>query len=461
MCSTGAAAEQPVSIDRGWQGDEIVVSLTGSSVTRRCKGYTVKVSVFSQPAQFTVTLGEQVTATSILEQHKPGSPFVLRIQRPVAGSATEYDVDEPLQTGKVDAVDVADATETTIEIRGRDNIAALFDSYFIQEDSFTEATYYDLTAKQLQAVGFPEAEGWLLTGDEARRKAITNRGGGMKRSPRPVRTGSTTVEHLDYAWAWTPNVGGGASMAKTKVSVPSDPVGGSADAKAAVVETVTGGQPKQEIKTLKAIIGQQRYGWLKQQYKRIGLFLWCLPSGEFSLSTPNTTQKPMYLLRRSRDGRPEDNNILSGSMRNDTVTRYSHTLVYGRAGGGKDGRQRIRGEHVDQELIDSGLIKQISYDEHDIKTQKAADALARRYAADARRSARSLTYTVPGHSAASLLEPGKRVPFYVDRMVRVIDQKLGIDGLFYLGELEFTRTPESKTRITLYWPEDLVFAEES
>ena len=169
----------------------------------------------------------------------------------------------------------------------------------------------------------------------------------------------------------------------------------------------------------------------------------------------------IWLIQRLISGTPAETNILSGGLRNDTVQRFSHTLVYGRAGGGKDGRKQIVGQHIDQELADLGWICQISYEDRDIKTQKAADHLARRYAAEGRRASRTLQYTVPGHSAPSLIHPGKRFPFYVGCMVHVRDEKCGIDGNFYLGEVEFRRSPASTSVLTLYYPDDLVFAEEA
>jgi len=445
-----------MAIDAGWLDDEIVVSLTGKDVTARCIDYTVKCSVFQQPSACVLRLGEQFDLREFMTAHKAGDPFELRMQRFTGNEVPDLDV--PLQTGRIDAVDPTDSDETTIEIRGRDNIAALFDSYFMQEDSYTEATFYDLTAKQMKAVGF-EAADWLVTGETGRQKAITNAGGGMKRSSAPVRTDTTTVEHLDYAWVWTQLSGGGA--AKSNIcSVPNAPAGSDKDGKSALVETVSGGQAKQEIKTLKATIGTQRLGWLKEQYKRVGLFLWCIPNGQFLLSAPNAEQEPAFRIQRLLSGAAGTSNIIGGGPKNDTVQRYSHTRVYGRAGGGKGGRGRIVGEYIDQAMIDGGLIKQISYEETDIKTTKAADNLARRYAADARRSARSMQYTVPGHSAPSLVQPGKRFPFYVNTMVHVVDEKCGIDGVYYLGDVEFKRQPHTTTTLTLYWPEDLVFAEE-
>lgn len=444
-----------MALDRDWQRDEIVLRLTGQNVTRRCKDYTVKTSVFSQPCTFTVHLGEQVSAVDILSKHKPGDPFELRIQRLTLGETSLYDIDEPLQTGRLDAVDVPDTQETTIEIRGRDTIAALFDSYFKQEAAFTEATYYDLTVKQLEAVGFIPASDWLFTGEVGREKAITNKGGGVRLEPKPA----AEEDRVDEFLVWKPNSGGtGASMQRVTIPIPKATTP-SKDAQGVMVEAATGGQPEITLKTLKARVGQQRYAWLKEQYKRVGLFLWATPAGQFILSTPNSSQEPAFRLQRLRDGTPGDNNILSGGRRNDTVRRYSHTLVYGRAGGGADGRRRIVGEFVDEEMVEWGLIKQISYEEQDVKTQKAADTLARRYGLEARRSSRSLVYTVPGHTAPSLIQPGQSFPYYVNTMAHVVDQKYGIDGVYYVSEVEFRRQPQSTSVITLLWPEDLDFAE--
>ena len=450
-----------MTIDRAWLDDEVVITLTEQNETRRCKEYSVKVSVFQQPSAFQLTTGDSAsTAASIVEKHGPGDPFALRLQR--MGTGSDFDV--AIQTGRLDAADIPESDETVVELRGRDNMAALWDDFFVQEDSFTEATFYDLTAKQLKAVGF-DPDIWLLTGETARKKAITNANAGMVRSgSEPVRMGTTTVQEVDYMWAWKPSAGGGASMrAVPELSAPraDNP---STDAKEVEVSDVTGGQPKVEIKTLKALVGRRRYEWLKEQYKRVGLFLWTMPSGHFALSTPNTSTEPAFRLTRIVDGSPRENNILSGGLRNDTTSRFAHTLVFGRAGGGKDGRRRIVGRYTDTEMIDRyRLIKRIAYDESDVKTQKAADYLARRYAADARRQSRSLVYTVSGHSAISLDHPGQRRPFYVNSMVHVIDQKTGIDGDFYLGDIEFKRsmTEGTITRLTLYWPEDLVFAEEA
>lgn len=448
-----------MAIDRGWIDDEVVIVLGGEEVYR-CKSYTVKCSVFSQPAAFSLRLGEPTLAAELREKYSKGDAFQLRLQRPDTGGAPgQYELNVPLQTGAIDAVDIPETDETVVEIRGRDNMKSLYDSFFVQDDSVTEATFYDLTAAQLKAVGFDPPGDWLFTGETGRKKAVTNLGGTQRKSEQPERLGVTTVEHLDYAYVWTPS-SEGASMDFTKISAPSASVG-SVDATGVIVEDATGGQPKQQLNVLHAEVGQQRYAWLKSHYKKVGLFLWCIPDGRFALSRPNGTQEPAFRLQRRLNAYVGENNILSGGLRDDSVQRYSHTLVYGRAGGGKDGRRKIVGEYVDQELIDSGITKQISYKEPDCKTQKAADYLAMRYAADARRSSRSLTYTVAGHSSPSLIKPGARWPFWINCMVHVTDEKLGIDDDFYVGDVELRRDPKTTTRLTLYYPDDLIFAEEA
>src|SRR5512145_260088 len=217
-----------MAIDRGWLHDEVQIVLTEQSLTRRCKSYSVKTSVFQQPAAFSLRCGEPATAAEIIKRHLPGDPFELRLLR--AGDAPgSYDLDVPLQTGRLDAVDIPESEETVVEFRGRDNMAALFDSFFMQDDSVTEATYYDLVAKQLKAVGFEPDDEWLFTGDTGRKKAVTNAGGGMRRKPK-IRVGLTTVEHLDYAYQWTPNAHG-ADMQVVRISAPSSPTTGPYDAK--------------------------------------------------------------------------------------------------------------------------------------------------------------------------------------------------------------------------------------
>lgn len=465
-----------MTLDRGWLEDEVQIVLTEQSLSRRCKSYSVKTSVFQQPAAFSLRCGEPATAAEIVKRHQPGDPFELRLLR-AGDSPGTYDLNVPLQTGRLDAVDIPESEETVVEFRGRDNMAALFDSYFMQDDSVTEATYYDLVAKQLLAVGFEPDTDWLFTGDTGRKKAVTNAGGGMRRAkveeePQyvvellelnlnlnrvqgfvPMESSVESRRLATHKWIMNDSTGKGA------VSAPKAPP--DVDAKNVEVETVTGGQPKRQLNVIKAEVGQQRYAWLKDKFQKVGLFLWCMPNGQFILSAPNADQEPAFRLQRKFRAAPGENNILSGGLRNDTVQRYSHTLVYGRKGGGKEKRERIVGEYVDEEMA-ARFVKQISYNEPDIKTQQAADNLARRYAADARREARSLTYTVAGHSAPSLIEPGKRFPFWVNLVAHVYDERLGIDGKFYVGEVEFRRDMSgTTTTLTLYWPEDLVFGEEA
>lgn len=182
-----------MTIDRAWLDDEVTITLTEQNETRRCKEYSVKCSVFQQPSAFTLTTGDSASlAADIVAKHGPGDPFALRIQR--VGTASDFDV--ALQTGRLDAADIPETDETVVEMRGRDNMAALWDDFFIQEDSFTEATFYDLTATQLKAVGF-DPDLWLLTGETARKKAITNANAGMVRSgSAPVRTGADPLRTM-------------------------------------------------------------------------------------------------------------------------------------------------------------------------------------------------------------------------------------------------------------------------
>src|SRR5512145_2580034 len=290
-----------MALDRGWLQDEVQIVLTEESLTRRCKSYSVKTSVFQQPAAFSLRCGEPATASEIIKRHLPGDPFELRLLR-AGDTPGSYDLDVPLQTGRLDAVDIPESEETVVEFRGRDNMAALFDSYFIQDDSVTEATYQDLVAQQLEAVGFDPDE-WLLTGETGRKKAVTNAGGGMRRKApeAEVLIGNVTSQTLSLnldqirgfvpmqstvesrrmaAHKWILNNTGSSGVAAPKAKAD-------IDAKTVEVEVVTGGQPKRQLNVLKAEVGQQRYAWLKEKLQKVGLFLWCAPNGQFLLSAPN------------------------------------------------------------------------------------------------------------------------------------------------------------------------------
>lgn len=369
------------------------------------ENYEIKMSILQQPAAFTLRLGWSKTAAEILSKYPPGTPFELRIgtrQNPVV-----------VQSGVTMSRAVPQANFTQIEIGGRDYLAALFDSFVEEEQSFTQATYYDLTRKVLDLVGLTEAKGhYLEKNNDNNRKLIS----GVTKAPRDA---SAIVEELETG-----------------------------------AQTGTG---KLIYNTIKAKVGTRYYDFLQKQYKLAGLFLWATGEGNFVLSRPNPNQDPAFRIFRSRDLSVDQTNVLDCHYRDDVTMRHARCLVYGRHGGRKAGRTKFSGEYVDQEMVDRGFNTVIVHYDADAKTQQEADYLARKIIAEERRAGWQLEYTVSGHRVIS---PANKIATWgPDLMCRVDDSELDIHDNFYIEAVTFRRSPATTTTVTLMRPEDLVFAD--
>jgi hypothetical protein len=320
-----------------------------------------------------------------------------------------------MQTGIVDAFSVGSSGPSEIELRGRDMIAPLFNSFFLADRAFDSVNYYDITAEAMKIAGMDPAN--LVTGPGARDSII----GGVK---------------------------------KAKARKPST------DAKSQIVQQTEGNKTRVVYNTIKADVGSNLYQWLKDQYKKSGLFLWSAPNGKLVLSAPNANVIPQFKITRKLSGQTStDVNIEAWDYGIDYSGMHSHVYVYGRAGGGKDGRRRIGAVAVDQRLLDAGLQSRISY-EDDVRTQKEAEYLAKRYAIEETRNGLTIEYTLSGHSAPSQVTPGVRLPWTIDEIVAVDDEWLGIKQNLYIGDVTYTRDAQgTRTTIKLYRPRDLVFAE--
>jgi prophage tail gpP-like protein len=411
-----------VAVDR-WTQDEIVLELKG--VGRKCLQYRAESSIFRQPSAFAARVGYAGALPGLLRDELFfGEPFKLRVLRRDPKDPSKSLFDWPLQTGRIDAVDVSSDGPSEIEFRGRDNIAALFDSYFLADRSFSETSYFAITQEAMRLAGVP-ADVKLLTGQEGWEKVVT----GYTKAP--------------------------------KVKVPPF------DAGTQVVEQVESGKTRIVYNTIKAEIGSSYFNWLKEQYKRAGLFLWAAPFGDLILSRPNGTQDPIARITRRMPGGSGPStraecNVLRWRFGNDFAELHARVRVFGRGGGGKGGRRRIEGLYEEPALLDLGMTKEITY-QADVRTQAEADILAAFYAAEERRKAYALEYTVAGHTTESLTNPGQWIPWTVNTVVEVTDELVFGPGPYYLvvGDLTFERTMGggTTTTIKLYRPNDLVFAE--
>jgi prophage tail gpP-like protein len=96
----------------------------------------------------------------------------------------------------------------------------------------------------------------------------------------------------------------------------------------------------------------------------------------------------------------------------------------------------------------------------EVKTAKQADFLARRKCAEAHRAGWELVYTVVGHTAPSLQQPGQLAVWAIYMVVEVLDDEYGIRGLFWIEGVELRRDGSGTiTTLTLMRPENLVFGD--
>jgi len=448
--------------DRGL--DRMVLRLGGQDVAF-IEGYEVKTSILQQPAAFSLTCGWDKTIGQLIDGHGPGEEFQLLIDSSASGlrggDSDDPDAPSPLrpiQTGWLDAIDVTcSAAGSKVTFRGRDKMAALFDNYVEDERTFSEKSFADLVRTALKAVGLETEAALLRTDNEANRKAIT----GGKTQLLPPRTVQTLV--------FGDNVS------------PSSPATGPL--------AQSGPTTKITYNTIKAQLGETWLNFLTRQLKLVGLFLWCTADGNFVLSEPNAKQAACttLLLERHRQHgglhgavavTRRDTNVLELRYKNDMAARHTRAVVHGRAGGGKSGRSKVRGEYIHTAVEEAtGIVRKIVIHDEDARTQAEAEYIARRHLAEERRAARTLSITVSGHTFADgapfgiwcvdsmvhvednqLIKYAPKLERGADGVYRIDDPKGRLTGDWYVESLTYSRNPHTTTTIELMDPTDLVFA---
>lgn len=385
-------------------GDDDVVRLRlGGQDVKIAKSYEVHMAVLQQPAAFTLRLGWGRTAAELLALAQPGTSFELMI----AGKV--------VQSGRVDARGVPSGPITEVEIKGRDFLAALFDGFVPEEQSFDDKTYFSLTRKVLDIVGLKDHQ--LESNNDNNRELIG-------RVQVPSASPSKLLEEIET----------GASAGPSKLVYQS----------------------------MKAKLGTRWLDFLERQYKLAGIFLWAAGDGRIILARPRGDQAASYRLfrRRGENGEPAIGNILSCRMEDNTAMRHGAAIVYGRYGSGAAGRKQARGEYLDPEMQLYGLDKPLTAYDEDVTNQAEAEFVARRLITEEHRSGWTLEYTVAGHTTASLVDPTQSVTWVPDTVVKVEDSELDISGNFYVESVTYRRAPDTTTVLTLMRPDDLVFAKD-
>ncbi len=433
--------------------DVVELALNGESILI-AKEYDISIAFLQVPNVFSIKIGSGNTALDLLKKFPPRTPFVLKINGIVQFMGTLDDVEKPQ----------GDATE--LYLVGRDALAQLVDDDIEHDRSFTNSTFEELTRAAFASAGY---EGISLVYDAmAHRKAVT---------------GTPIIEEkVEERTFKSKPVAGKDTGEKQVVLVSTGEAAGSPFAYdvlsvrqgTTVVETTQKKLVKKitGYKTEKPIewkAGSSHYQALNKELMRGGLFLRAGVDSEgegpnvFLLSQPAPVQTPLFGLVRAFSATADNVvNVVPGKMGNRTTGRHARYIVRGRTGGGKDGRKTVEAEFVDDEMEALGFTKRRVIIDENAKTTAQAQYLARKACADARRGARTLTYTVQGrHALPTLADPRRRALPTPDICVALVDDEHGMRGTFWVERVRFRASADGGTftDLVLMVPDDLVFGD--
>ena len=393
------------SVDLGDVRDEVRLILGGTELLT-CEAYEIDLSFFTQPAAFSVTVGDDGNAVEYAQAYPPRTLATLQVNGRTVSS------------GRLDGYEISyDAAGTSITLTGRDHLAEVHDAFVLQEKVFKNATFAELAQGALNAVGLERAT--------------------------LVYTNSTNRQRM---------AGGNIAALKEPRDVSKEKV-----------ESIGGGKV---FKTPQSKLGERWYEFLNRHLERVGLFFWAAAEVDsdgnptFVLSEPNTSQKACARIvhRRDRSGQGDAINVLRGSASNDTKSRYSEAIIYTRGGGKSFKRGKAKGRYVDSEMEAFGYRRPIVLKDADCANAKQAEFMAAKAIADGRRSGSRLEYTVSGHTAPRI--GGGRIVWTPDTIVDVDDDALGIKGAYWVDTVHFSRsTTETTTRLVLQSVDTLVYGD--
>jgi prophage tail gpP-like protein len=433
-------------VELGGERVRIVLGEVESYVIQR---YEIRQSFFTQPSTFSLRVGHGALAMHLLEVFHPGLAFALYIDLPDGRAVLQM-------SGRIDACGTeggAGATEVTL--RGRDWMQPLHDGMPAAERTFGRATFADLTESVIALAGVDEAT--LFFDDAANSAAV--QGIPKTEKSRETVTREFVIEDgkVERLALVSTGEAAGSPFAYDVLPATMDKIVQQADVTREVTKVVGYDVPN----PLKLSLGNSYLHFLQQEHNRTGLFLFAAADPRtYVLTRPNVLAAPTWRIVRRRG---MSWGIEGCSFNNDTAGRFSHYVVRGRGGGGTDStgavRKQIEGIHVDQEMVDYGLIKTWSKVDQIAKTSKQAEYLARRYAAERARAGWHLTYTLRGLSWPTIAG-GDLACWTRNTVVDVQDEELGIFGPHWLSDVAQSGGERTTSTISLHKPDHQVYGDE-
>jgi prophage tail gpP-like protein len=407
--------------------------------------YSVKTGVLAQPSNISFTLGGG----------RPGKdPLPVKELMRIAeqGKQFQYKIGPTLvQSGVIEDYDVSDSDNGTIvTFSGRDWIWPLVKNSIKHEVDFGQPTYFELTRKVLDICGLSARK--LFGDDNARRKSMSR---STKATAKPSRDLVETIP----------------------------------------TNTLTSSNAKVNLQRIVGKVGGTWFDFLKGEYKKVGLYLWATPEGNFVLARPTANMPAIYVIRRKRGLSRSESNVISWGLSNKSSGRNAFCTVFGKGANHAKGVHKTERTWNDFEMVGRGFTdEKVVYDD-DAKTPKDAEYIAKRTIAESIRDNWTLNYTVSGLTTPGLLDKGKMLIWTPNTCVRVYHEELGdftgerkyewidpesgkeykltrtIEGASnsafasgqdcYIPDVEFSQSPQATTKLRVMRKQDLYFLGES
>ncbi len=484
----------------GGEHDSIRILIDGKLI-RIAEQYEVELAILRQPCGFSLRLGSSQTAMALIAMITPRK------------SRYELYLDTvKIQSGIIYARSVPAAASTVLEVRGRDYMSVLWDAYMQEDRDYHEKTYRDLARRFMDEVGLTEAAGHrLVTSNDLNRLKLTGRNVKATshvvdgpvlpltkeqmaaREATAIAFFKQSIAHAEeaqrqadaqalFARRQAQEAQAAAQFQATRGVEGRRSLSGIADTylPSQVLSLATPSSIVQQqvldsletpaarststvvVQSLKYECGTRYHDAWEREAKLVGAFLWADADGNIVLARPNANQTPSFRIFRKRHSDQRGVSMVhEASWTDDTTDRHTSAIVYGRSGRGKAGRNKHRGEYVDDELKESHFNAPIVIHDRDVPDDASCEYIARRRIAEERRAGWKLVYTVAGHKTTLIsAADGASVCWAPDTIVDVDDRELGISGHFYLETVKFKRDPKATTELHLMRPEDLVFAED-
>ncbi len=204
------------------------------------------------------------------------------------------------------------------------------------------------------------------------------------------------------------------------------------------------GSDIERLKVLEAKpqVGETVWEYIDRHCRRLGTMCWIAADGKLIVASPDYDQAPRYrLVRRLTSDSRETNNIVAGGLERNWGALSSEISVYGRSHSRDHSRTRFCGHAFSDQIT---LYRPLWMSDQSITSTDEANRRAARELARQNEHAFALEYDLRDH--------GQGEHFYaIDTIAEVVDEAIGVDGLYYVVSRAFHRDRKSgaTTRLRL------------